>query len=89
MGLCLTAAVQHRPMTALYDGTARLLCPHVLGYNRPGEWRVFCCQYGGDAKAGPLPAGVEGTWRCLALSKLSSVEWLDGPWRTARSSNVV
>ena len=34
--LVSTAAVQHRPMAALYDGTPRLLCPHVLGYNRPG-----------------------------------------------------
>ena len=81
--LVAAAAVQHRPIAALYDGTARLLCPHVLGYNRPGEWRVFCYQYGGETKDGPLPAGVEGIWRCLALNKLSSVECLDGPWRTA------
>jgi len=40
--LVATAAVQHRPITVLYDGTQRLLCPHVLGYNQPGEWRVFC-----------------------------------------------
>jgi hypothetical protein len=32
------AAVQHRPIAALYDGKPRLLCPHVLGYNQPGEW---------------------------------------------------
>jgi hypothetical protein len=40
--LVATAAVQHRPITVLYDGTRRLWCPHVLGYNQPGEWRVFC-----------------------------------------------
>ncbi len=76
------AAVQHRPITALYDGMRRLLCPHVLGYNQPGEWRVFCYQYGGETKSGPLPTSGEGIWRCLALRKLSSVEVLDGPWRT-------
>jgi len=81
--LVFTAAVQHQPIAALYDGTPRLLCPHVLGYNQPGDWRVFCYQFGGETKAGPLPAGVEGIWRCLALNKLSSVECLDGPWRTA------
>jgi hypothetical protein len=27
----------HRPMVAQYDGTHRLLCPHVVGYNQPGE----------------------------------------------------
>jgi len=44
--LVSAAAVQHRPITALYDGTRRLLCPHVLGYNQPGEWRVFCFNMG-------------------------------------------
>jgi hypothetical protein len=77
----VAAAVQHRPITARYDGTHRLLCPHVVGYNQPGDWRVFCYQYGRETKDGPLPRG-EGIWRCLALRKLSSVEWLDGPWRT-------
>ena len=79
--LVRAAAVQHRPITALYDGTRRLLCPHVLGYNRPGDWRVFCYQYGGETKGGPLPVS-EGIWRCLALKKLSSVECVTGPWRT-------
>jgi hypothetical protein len=57
------AAVQHRPIAALYDGKPRLLCPHVLGYNQPGEWRVFCYQCGGETKSGPLPTGSEGIWR--------------------------
>jgi hypothetical protein len=53
-----------------------------LGYNQPGDWRVFCYQYGGETKNGPLLSGDEGIWRCLSLIKLSSVEWLDAPWRT-------
>ena len=82
-GLVRAAAVQHRPVAAFYDGTRRLLCPHVLGYNQPGAWRVFCYQYGGETRNGPLPAGGEGIWRCLALRKLSSVKLLlDDPWRT-------
>ena len=80
--LVAAAAVQHRPIAALYDGTRRLLCPYVVGYNEPGEWRVFCYQYGGETKSGPLPSGDEGIWRCLSLRKLSSVELLDSPWRT-------
>ena len=80
--LVRAAAVQHRPITALYDGTRRLLCPHVVGYNRPGDWRVFCYQYGGETKDGPLPVSGGGIWRCLALIKLSSVECVTGPWRT-------
>jgi hypothetical protein len=79
--LVAAAAVQHRPIAARYDGTRRLLCPHVVGYNQPGDWRVFCYQYGGETKDGSLPSG-EGIWRCLALSKLSSVECVTGSWRT-------
>ena len=33
-------------------------------------------------QGGPPPSGDEGIWRCLSVIKLSSVEWLDGPWRT-------
>ncbi len=80
--LVCAAVVQHRPIAALYDGTRRLLCPPVLGHNKPAEWRVFCYQYGGESQSGPQPNGGEGMWRCLSLKKLSSVEWLDGPWRT-------
>ena len=54
----------------------------VVGYNQPGDWRVFCYQYGGETKSGSLPSGDEGIWRCLSMIKLSSVEWLDDPWRT-------
>jgi hypothetical protein len=53
--LLAAAAVQHRPVAARYDGTRRLLCPHVVDYNPPGGWRVFCDQYSGQAKSGPLP----------------------------------
>jgi hypothetical protein len=81
--LVAAAVVQHRPISAWYDGIRRLLCPHVVGYNQPGEWRVFCYQYGGETKSGPLPGGDEGIWRCLSLRKLSRVEFLDSPWRTA------
>jgi hypothetical protein len=80
--LVYAAAIQHRPVAALYDGARRLLCPHVLGYNQPSEWRVFCYQYGGETKSGPVPTVGKGIWRCLVLRKLSSVELLEGPWRT-------
>lgn len=80
--LVVAAAVQHRPIAAWYDGTPRLLCPHVVGSNQAGEWRVFCYQYGGETKSGPLRSGDVGIWRCLSLIKLSSVELIDGPWRT-------
>jgi hypothetical protein len=80
--LVVAAAAKHRAVAGWYDGTRRFLCPHVVGYNQPGEWRVFCYQYGGETKSGPLPGGDGGIWRCLSLTKLSGVELLDSPWRT-------
>ena len=80
--LVVAAAAKHRAVAGWYDGTRRFLCPHVVGYNQPGEWRVFCYQYGGETKSGPLPSGDEGIGRCLSLIKLSGVELLDSPWRT-------
>ena len=71
--LVVGAATKHRAIAGWYDGTRRFLCPHVVGYNQPGEWRVFCYQYGGETKSGPLPSGDEGIWRCLSLIKLSGV----------------
>jgi len=43
-----TAVIQRRAIAAVYDEARRLFCPHVLGYNDPGEYRVFCYQYGGE-----------------------------------------
>jgi|ERR1039457_4830529 hypothetical protein len=80
--LVYASVVHHRPIAALYDGTRRLLCPHVLGYNQPGEWRVFCYQYGGETKSGPLPTGGAAIWRCLSLGKLCGIELLDSLWQT-------
>ena len=77
------AAVRHRrPIVAVYEGARMLLCPHVLGYNQPGEYRVFGYQYGGESRSGPQPKGGAGIWRCLSLKKLTRVELLDGDWRT-------
>jgi hypothetical protein len=68
-------------IVAQYDGTQRLLCPHVVGYNQPGEWRVFCYQLGGETNSGPRPDGGRGIWRCLSLKKLSGVKFMAGPWQ--------
>jgi len=46
--LVYAAVVRQRPIAVVYDGTQRLLCPHVLGINQAGKRRMFCYQYGGD-----------------------------------------
>ena len=80
--LVWAAVVQRRPIAAVYDGAQRLLCPHVLGYNKPGQYRAFCYQYGGESNSGLRPKDGVGSWRCIALEKLRSVEVLDDPWQT-------
>jgi hypothetical protein len=81
--LVWTAVEHRRPISAVYKDRHRLLCPHRLGRNRQGQSRVLCYQYGGESESGLQPAGSPANWRCIAVEKLSTVELLEGPWRTA------
>ena len=61
----------------------RLFCPHRLGRNRDGEFRVLCYQYGGESKSGLQPEGSPANWRCIELERLSRVRLLESTWHTA------
>src|SRR6266567_232898 len=80
-----SAIVHRRPIAALYRGRKRLLCPHLLGWNKRRRLQVLCYQYGGDSESGLQPAGASDNWRCLAVENLSNVKLLDGPWQTAEN----
>jgi hypothetical protein len=67
----------------VYDGRPRLFCPHRLGRNKEGQFRVLCYQYGGASRSGLKPSGSPDNWRCIALEKLTDVKILEGAWRTA------
>jgi hypothetical protein len=77
------AVVTRRPIAAVYHDRHRLLCPHRLGRNREGQFRVLCYQFGGESESGLKPAGSPANWRCIALKQLSGVKLLNGAWRTA------
>ena len=79
------AIIHRRPIAALYRGRRRLLCPHLLGWNKHRRLQVLCYQYGGDSESGLKPADAADNWRCLAVENLSQVELLDGPWQTAEN----
>jgi hypothetical protein len=81
--LLLKAAVGKQPISAIYNGLPRLLCPHVLGRSREGRPRALCLQSGGGSESGLLtgPDGVVG-WRCIAVEKLSQAALAAGEWRT-------
>jgi hypothetical protein len=69
------AAARRQPVAAVYDGLPRLLCPHVLG-RKSGRLHVFFYQFGGSSSSGlPITPDGVGGWRCLAVEKLSQVEW--------------
>src|SRR5437868_2142429 len=50
------AIVHRRPIAAFYRGRRRLLCPHLLGWNKHRRLQVLCYQYGGDSESGLKPA---------------------------------
>lgn len=75
-----------RPISALYEGRWRLLCPHILGRNKHGQVRILCYQFGGDSASGLQLQESSGEWRCLALDKVSRVSLLDSAWRTSADS---
>ena len=75
-------AARRQPVAAVYDGLPRLLCPHVLG-RKSGRLHVFFYQFGGSSHSGlPITPDGVGGWRCLAVEKLSQVEWSVDAWHT-------
>lgn len=81
--LIWTAIADKRPITAIYDGRTRRMCPHRLGRNRVGKIRALCYQYVGESNSGLEPMGSPANWRCIAVEKLRAVSLLDDFWRTA------
>jgi len=80
------AAMRRQPVTAVYDGHPRLLCPHVGG-RKKGRRNVFCYQFGGGSNSiESLPSQDKGVWRCLAVERLSQVELHKGDWHSASRS---
>ena len=76
------AATCRQPVSAVYDGVSRLLCPHVLG-KKSGRLRVLVYQFEGTSHSGlAMTSEGSGGWRCLAVEKLCQVELQAGAWHT-------
>ncbi len=76
------AAARRQPVAAIYGGLPRLLCPHVLG-RKAGRFHALVYQIGGKSNSGrPVAQSEAGVWRCLAVEKLSQVEWRSDAWRS-------
>jgi hypothetical protein len=63
-------------VSAVYHDLPRLFCPHRLGRNSKGEFRVLCYQYGGESERGLGPPGSPANWRCIVLEELREIELL-------------
>ena len=76
------AAMRRQPVTAVYDGQPRVLCPHVGG-RKKGRRNIFCYPFGGGSNSiEVLPAEDKGVWRCLAVERLGQVGLHPGAWHT-------
>jgi hypothetical protein len=81
--LVWTAVANKHPIEVAYQGRRRLFCPHRLGRNKEGQFRVLCYQYGGESRTGLQASGSIANWRCVALEKLNGVKLIGGHWHTA------
>ena len=77
------AIVDKKIIRAVYGGLYREMCPHVLG-TKHGRHQGLFYQFGGQSSSRPIqPDGSKDNWRCVEISKLSSVEMVEGVWHTA------
>jgi hypothetical protein len=72
------AMAERRPITCLYDGYRRELCPAILGHSK-GHEVALAYQFGGESRS-RLPPG--GQWKCLYLTKVGDAALSDRPWQT-------
>jgi hypothetical protein len=77
------AVIGRQPISAVYEGYPRLLCPHRLGRNDAGQPRVLCYQYGGESSTHPGPSGSGANWRCMKVEKFSRIQARHDRWHTA------
>jgi hypothetical protein len=75
------AMAERKPVTCVYGGLPRQLCPIILGHSK-GEEKALTFQFGGESGSG-LPPG--GEWRCLWLSRVTGAELSAGSWRAGAS----
>lgn len=76
------AMAGRQPISVVYEGGERSLCPHILGL-KDGRLRALCYQYGGKSRSGLGPPGDPANWRCISFEKLRAVRLLNGSWRSA------
>lgn len=77
-----SAIAQRKPVTFIYQGLYREVCPHALGFKH-GRGHVLAFQFGGES-SNRLPPG--GEWRCFDVSLISNIKYKDCIWHTDEST---
>jgi hypothetical protein len=77
------AILYKKIVRATYNGQQRLMCPHVLGRNKNGEYHALFYQFSGGSRKPLGPPGSSYNWRCCAVDQLTQVSSEAGQWRTA------
>lgn len=83
--LLRTSLLSRKPISAIYNGKPRLLCPHVLGRNKDDVPHALCYQSGGISNSGLKGSGSPDNWRCLCVEKLTDVKLIEGHWYSAEA----
>jgi hypothetical protein len=73
---------ERRPVRARYQGTDRLLCPHVLGWHNARP-KVLSYQSAGETSHGPLPTDRRLRWRSMFVDEIEDAVLTDEPWESA------
>jgi len=72
---------ERRPVIAGYHGSARLLCPHVLGW-RAGRAKALSFQIAAVSSAETTGYESERGWRSMFVDEIEDATLYDGTWTT-------
>lgn len=87
--LIVRAIETKTPISAIYDGHVRVLCPHVVGHKND-VLNMLAYQSGGESSSGPVRVGSGHiqNWRCMQVAKLKDVSFTSGDWATAENHST-
>ena len=76
----IKAIKEKKHLAFLYNGTPRVVCPHILG-TKKGEMRCLAYQVEGGTSSGhPVGANDPNAWRCFVVDRMTGIRLEDGEW---------
>lgn len=81
------AIINKQPISAVYNGKYREMCPHVIG-KKNGRNQALFYQFGGESNSSNIIAGSASNWRCIQIDGLSNIKVISGGWHTASNHSI-